>query len=189
MNRETWLDKACKRMMPWLGRCENALPFETPLVSVGWPKGHRGRGNAIGQCWDKKTSGDTKRAHIFIAPNLVEAKDVLSTLLHELIHASVGTACGHRKAFRKVALELDFKPPMRSTPMGESLAQVIDDVAEDLGPYPHPGLNHTKKVKVGSRLVKVECIECGCILRMTQKWIDSPGVPTCGCGGHMQWGE
>lgn len=35
----------------------------------------------------------------------------------------------------------------------------------------------------GSRLLKLTCEGCGCVVRMTRKWIDTAGAPTCGCGG------
>jgi len=33
---------------------------------------------------------------------------------------------------------------------------------------------------------KVTCEECGCAVRMTRKWLEEAGAPTCGCGGEMQ---
>jgi hypothetical protein len=33
-------------------------------------------------------------------------------------------------------------------------------------------------------LLKVTC-ECGCVVRMTRKWLDEVGPPTCGCGTAM----
>jgi len=184
MNREEWLDKACKHMKPWVLACADASEFEDPLLSVGWPKGHRGRGTAIGQCWDKTASGDKERAHIFIGPNLTDAKDVLATLLHEMVHASVGTRCGHRKEFRKVGLALGFVMPMTTSlaPKDGPLDKMLEIIAKDLGDYPHPGLSNRDKKKPGSRLLKVECVACGCIARMTRKWLDEVGPPTCGCG-------
>jgi len=37
----------------------------------------------------------------------------------------------------------------------------------------------------GTRMLKVVCQECGCVVRMTRKWLDEVGEPTCGCGGKM----
>lgn len=37
----------------------------------------------------------------------------------------------------------------------------------------------------GSRMLKVSCADCGCVIRMTRTWLDSAGAPTCGCGGTM----
>lgn len=38
-------------------------------------------------------------------------------------------------------------------------------------------------------MLKVTCKECGCAVRMTRKWLDEVGAPTCGCGGGMQQEE
>lgn len=32
---------------------------------------------------------------------------------------------------------------------------------------------------------KVECEQCGCIVRMTRGWMADAGLPVCGCGGRM----
>ena len=37
----------------------------------------------------------------------------------------------------------------------------------------------------GTRMIKVTCADCGCVVRMTRKWLDEQGAPTCGCGGAM----
>lgn len=39
--------------------------------------------------------------------------------------------------------------------------------------------------KQTTRLCKVKCRDCGCLLRMTRTWIERVGLPTCGCGGRM----
>lgn len=36
-----------------------------------------------------------------------------------------------------------------------------------------------------TRLRKVECSECGCILRMSRAAMAKCGMPTCGCGARM----
>ena len=184
-NRETWLIDACEHLQPWVRECTDAKEFTPPCISVGFPRGSRGRGHTLGQCWDKSVSGDGERSHIFIAPDQTDEQEILRIILHELIHASVGTRCGHRKEFRKVALELGFKPPMTSTPVGDVLKNRLANVATVLGAYPHPGLSYKDQKKPGSRLLKVDCSRCGCIIRMTNKWIQEVGTPTCGCGEPM----
>ena len=42
--------------------------------------------------------------------------------------------------------------------------------------------------KQGTRLKKVECISCGYVVRITQKWIDI-GLPVCVCGMPMSQEE
>lgn len=36
-----------------------------------------------------------------------------------------------------------------------------------------------------TRMLRVECPSCGCLLRMTRTWIDRAGLPSCGCGARM----
>lgn len=38
----------------------------------------------------------------------------------------------------------------------------------------------------GSRLLKCECIDCGYLARVTQKWIDKHGPPRCAVEAHGQ---
>lgn len=185
--REDWLLEAVAQMKGWVVDTTDGQEFEDPFVSVGFPKGGRGgKFTRVGECWDKASSGDKERAHIFIIPTLTDPVEILHILLHELIHASVGNACGHRKEFRKVAVELGLKPPMTATTPSEPLKRVLEGLSKELGEYPHPGLKPMPRGLKGSRLIKVECFSCGCILRMTNKWLETVGTPTCGCGNEME---
>lgn len=186
--REEWLNDAAKAMKPWLLEHEAGKDYEDPLISVGFPKGSRGKStnNVIGQCWDKATSQDKQRAHIFVVPTLTDEIEVLAVLLHELVHASVGTQCGHRGPFKQLATGLGLEGKMTATVPGEMLKIKLELLRRELGEYPHAGLKVPKRGSVGSRLLKVACPECGCILRMTQKWLDEVGPPTCGCGTDME---
>jgi hypothetical protein len=187
LNREQWLDAAAQEMKSWLLECKDSDDYPDPLISVGFPKGSRGRNTsrAIGQCWDKSTSGDKQRAHIFIIPTLTDHETVLATLLHELVHACVGNQCGHRGPFKSVAVEVGLTGKMTATVASDALKPRLESIVQKLGDYPHPGLEQPKRGSVGSRLLKVECPRCGCIIRMTAKWLDSVGPPTCGCDTPM----
>jgi len=186
-NREEWLNQACRHMQPWVESAAEGQKFKAPLISVGFPKGSRGgKGSTtIGQCWSEKVSGDKERSHIFIIPTITDPVQVLDIILHELIHASVGTECGHKKAFRKVALEVGLLPPMTATTASQALKRDLVRLSESLGEYPHPGLTVPKRGSKGSRMRKVMCVNCGCIIRMTGVWLRDIGPPTCGCGGAM----
>lgn len=185
--REEWLNAAAKEMKTWV-RLAGGDDYIDPLISVGFPKGSRGKSatNAIGQCWDKSASEDKQRAHIFVIPTMNDPIEVLAVLLHELIHASVGTECGHRGPFKEVATGVGLEGKMTATVPGESLRIRLELLKRDLGDYPHSALKPRKRGEVGSRLIKVDCDACGCIIRMTQKWIDEVGPPICGCGNEMQ---
>ena len=34
-------------------------------------------------------------------------------------------------------------------------------------------------------MIRIQCVSCGCLARMTRKWLADPGPPTCACGGYM----
>jgi len=187
MTREQWLNDAAQAMHSWL-LAAGGNEYKAPLVSVGFPKGSRGKSaaNAIGQCWDKSVSEDKARAHIFIVPTMTEPVEVLAVLAHELVHASVGTECGHRGPFRKVAVALGLEGQMTATVAGDALRGRLTALSESLGDYPHTKLTPRKRGSIGSRLIKVECLSCGCIVRMSRKWLDEIGAPCCACGQNME---
>ena len=62
----------------------------------------------------------------------------------------------------------------------------IKELIGQIGPYPHARLVASNRPKTQTtRMLKVTCQQCGCVVRMTRKWLDEAGVPTCGCGGEM----
>lgn len=178
MTREEWLLLAAEKMRPWLEAVGATWPAKF-RVSVGFPKGAR---KAIGQCWNTVCSAD-KAAEIFVHPALEKLEPVLSTLLHELVHACVGVEHGHRKPFIKVAKALGFNAPWKSTPASPELSAKLLELGKSLPPFPHAALaDLQKEKKQGTRMLLVSCAMCGCKVRMTQKWLDTAGAPACGCG-------
>lgn len=119
---------------------------------------------------------------IFISPALAEHGVVLSTLAHELVHATVGLAAKHGKAFKQCALEIGLEGKMTATHAGEKLALRLNTIARELGTYPHDVLKGATATngekKQGTRLIKVECACCGYTARTTAKWLDL-GAPLC----------
>ena len=175
MNREGWLNEAvvALRTNIWTDAPE-------VLVSVGWPGGRGKKDNVIGQCWPQ----EGKPAHVFISPTLIERNEVLTTLLHELIHAAQPVGTGHRGSFVQQARELGFTKPWTSTPATpELLAQLT---AIELSEYPHTKLSPMpKKTVQTTRMVKFSCSECGWTGRATRTWLNK-GCPTCPCGTTMK---
>lgn len=177
-NREGWLHQGVEMMRSWFN---GSLPKQVQ-VSVGFPK--YSKGNAIGQCWSNALAAD-KLHHIFITPKIDDPVEALAILAHELVHAAVGIKASHGPAFREVALSIGLEGRMKATVAGEELKKKLQQMTTTLGAYPHGALNPSSdRDKQGTRLVKVEC-ECGCVVRMTRKWLDTVGEPTCGCGSRM----
>lgn len=91
----------------------------------------------------------------------------------------------------------NLEPPTDGNPAGNGQAGGIDlmaFLATLLGPGQTVGgctAGHgarggrSRGKGSGSRLLKVECGACGCNVRMTRKWIETAGTPTCGCGNPM----
>lgn len=182
--REEWLNEAADRLNDLIEPTTGLKPSSNILVSCGWPRRDRG-GKVIGQCWNK--SSGTGKHHIFISPTLSSPAAVLPTLLHELIHAADDCKSQHKGAFRRAWKALGFEgKPTESTP-GKELRATLKALAADLGPYPHSTLNPAaSEKKQSTRMLKVECPRCGCVVRMTRKWIEEAGTPTCACGEQME---
>ncbi len=143
-------------MRPWFKEKEFPLP-ETILVSVGFPK--YGSSKAIGQCWDAETSmGELKAPHIFIHPNQINEVRILDILLHELIHAAVGCKHGHKGPFKRLALEFGLAGKMTATfaEIGSEIYNELLKIAEELGPFPHIGLQPPVKQKVPAKWVRLK---------------------------------
>jgi hypothetical protein len=183
VNREAYLEAATDRMRAWFEPTGSALP---PVrVSVGWParSATSASRRRIGECWSPDCAED-KTHHIFISPCLGTAEEALPVLVHELVHAAVGLACGHKGAFRKVATQLGLQGKMTSTTPGPELVARVNELILELGTYPHAKLDKTNRPKQSTRMLKLACPDCGYSVRTTAKWIEV-GLPRCPCGTGM----
>lgn len=134
--REAWLDAAARRMRPWILKA-GGEKYPEPLLSVGLPsKGAlSAKRRRIGECWNEKHADG--RCAIFVSPTLDKSLAVVDVLLHELIHASVGTDCGHKGAFATVARAIGLEGKLTATHAGEELKGRLEDLCASLGPLPH----------------------------------------------------
>lgn len=181
--REEWLIAAAEKLNDMIAEHTDLKPSANVLVSAGWPRRDRG-GKVIGQCFAKKASQG--KHHIFISPMLPSAAKVLPTLLHELIHAADDCASSHKGAFRKAWKALGFTGKPTCSEPGKELKETLRELAGELGPYPHTKLEPVQIEKPQTtRMLKVVC-RCGCVVRMTRKWLDDRGAPTCACGLQME---
>ncbi len=180
--REAWLQRATVRLVPLIDACGVKVP-EKVHVSVGFPKGTRGRQPAIGQCFHKEASADAA-PHVFICPTQGDAARVLDILAHELIHTATQGA-GHKGEFVRVAKAVGLKRPWTATTAGEELGLALRALAAELGPYPHAVLTPGgKRAKSSNRQFKFVC-GCGTIARhgyqefeaVCRKLVDGPSGP------------
>src|SRR5262252_596663 len=100
--RETWLAKASAAIAVMFAKAGFPIPANV-RVSCGLPsRGAFTKARVIGQAWASRASRD-KHYEVFISPTIDAAGLVLSTLVHELVHVTVGIEAGHRGAFVKCA--------------------------------------------------------------------------------------
>jgi hypothetical protein len=185
MNREQWLNECIQRLRPDFERLGHPLP-EKIRASCSWPSksGLANKKRRIGEAWSAKNSAD-QSCEVFISPVLKHPVEVSATLVHELVHCAVGVEEGHKGRFTRLAKAVGLEGKMTASRPGESLTARLREITDGIGPYPHAELTHSNAPKTqGCRLLKVVC-ECGCVVRMTRKWLDEVGPPTCGCGGAM----
>lgn len=187
--REEWLVAAVEALRPLF----SALTDETlpaVRVSVGWPGGNGRKNSVIGQCWSTKVAADSV-SQLFISPVLDDAVRVLDVLSHELIHAIDDCESGHKGRFAKIAKALGLTGKMTATVAGDELKAQLEEIAAELGEYPHaalvnPGAGAEGPKKQSTRMMKVECAEgSGYKARMTRQWLEEFGAPICPCHNEV----
>ena len=178
--REGWLEAAIQEMTPWIEVQGHELP--EILVSVGFPKGARGKSSAIGQCWYANCD-EGEHNHIFVSPELRDEPRILDVLLHEMCHAALGGGVGHKAPFKKLATSVGLEGKMTATVASDGLNERLAALVKGtLGPIPHSKLTPGSGIKKQTtRLLKVECEACGYIARVTAKWLEQAGAPICPC--------
>lgn len=131
----------------------------------------------------------------------LKSHDMGGTLIHGLAHAendflNIQDCSGrrHNKKFKSMAERLGLKVEAGKsvgygyTDLDEGAKSFLCKINFDRRPFQMSRLGEgdaKKKKGPGSRLVKVECPDCGYVVRTTQKWIDN-GLPTCACGQEME---
>ena len=173
--RESWLLAAVDLIRPIFEAKRHQIPLDV-MVSCGFASTGT-RSHHIGQCWSRNSSTNDKN-QVFISPTLIEPVDVLDTLVHELVHAVDDCKHMHGKEFKKIALSLGMKGPMRSACAGPELKSVLEKIAHQLGHYPHGGLKVTHKKGSSRARARARCAECGFQVPMYRKFL-AYGPPLC----------
>jgi hypothetical protein len=183
INRETWLQEATGYFRHTLFE-HKGYSVPNVKVSVGFPGGGSAR-KRIGEHWSPDASIDGLGS-VFISPVLDGTAEVLAVLVHELVHAVVGNKHGHGKVFKRCALAVGLEGKMRSTNASKALiSDFFEHIEKRLGPYPHGRLNLNKRPtkKQTTRMIKMECPECGYIARASIGAIEKHGAVLCPCNG------
>jgi hypothetical protein len=177
--REEWLHAFTDAARPMFKELGYELP-KTLRLSVGFTsKGARSK--RIGECWSNESSEDGV-CEIFITPLLGDAARIADILTHELIHATVGVAAGHKKPFVDCMKAVGLAGKPTATVAGDGWWKWAQPILDDLGDLPHaklaqPGGGASKQT---TRMLKCECGSCGFTFRTTAKWLEAAdGMVRC----------
>lgn len=214
-NREEYLNRGAEliinKVMVPAGFDVNASTGDPLIdrlrVACGWPTNRATSKNlrAVGQCFDPSVSA-SGYTEIFISPFLSEASEVLPALVHEIVHAAVGTNEKHGKAFKQACLMIGLDGKATQTIPNDALTKTLVAISAELGEYPHAKMDVTTLPKQTTRLLSAVCPNANCAtfnggdvykVRITQRWVMSfpnlvtpeateftpTSLPYCGCCG------
>lgn len=189
MNREQWLMESVKMLTPLFGKLNKEIPAKL-RASCGFPsKNPLGMGKrSIGECWPITVSTDGTH-ELFVSPTIDEPLEVLGVLVHEVVHAVVGTKEKHAGMFKIVATAIGLEGKMTATTVGYRLQEPLKRISEKLGPYPHKKIDCSKmekKKKESNPLVKAVCPDCEYLIKIKPELVAEFGLPTCPCGTEFQ---
>ena len=148
------------------------------------------RSTTLGQCFPPELSEDKVNTQIIISPLLDNPVRVLDIQSHELCHDQVGCEHGHdatftraRKAIglwgkNKATNEYVVNGKSTDTKAGPELTATLQEIADELGPYPHSALDTSERKKQSTRMIKCQCPECGMVVRASRKALEN-GPPHC----------
>jgi hypothetical protein len=174
LERQQWLELAAEALRDRFRDAGYTIPQKI-RVSIGWPKRAASCG-AIGECWSTEASSD-RHAELFISPEITDGAHILDVLAHELVHATVGTAEGHGKPFKRCALKVGLCGPMRATTASPEFITWGEVLFKRIGRYPAGFLIDTPKQ--GTRLHRCQCSACGYLVRVARVWLAQSGPPIC----------
>ena len=139
MTREEWLLKAIEILRADLQHI-TPLPSRIEILD-DWPDGvgYTESGSIFGACFDLSGYDGSGYPSIFITPLFSDPLEILKTLVHELIHASIGCKYQHGLLFQNPAALIGLKPLHNkwTTTFADKKLQVrLGEIADILGPYP-----------------------------------------------------
>lgn len=185
--REEWLTLAVTLLAPLFDEQSYKVPANI-RVACGFPSVNPfgSKKQRIGECWASTASKDD-HFEVFISPVLADEPRVLGVLVHEIVHAVVGLAAGHKKPFKDCAVAVGLEGKMTATTEGVELVERLHALAPRLGKYPHAEMSKmtTLRKTQTTRMLKIVCPGCGWTARTAQKHIDA-GLPTCACGEEIK---
>lgn len=185
MTREEWLKRAVRTLRPLLRKAgiEMRSRWQVSMSLTG-------KRNAIGLCCYEAMSGSGKTVNIMVCPTLSDPIDVLDTLVHEMIHASLPLGTHHGSKFVKACKCVGWTTG-KPTSAGASaeMREVLRRVADFLGPFPHDALKMFsvtgKGTKGGYWPVFESPVDPRYRIQISAKALEKFGPPLCPISGQV----
>ena len=141
--REEWLTTAYERLIPTVEK-HGKVP-DTVHTICSWPSGSIRK--IVGECYKPEWTGDGS-IYITISPMLRDPRQVLHTMLHEMVHA-IGQK-GHGKKFQAVCHRIGLitessHSSLEPTDRSPELELRFTEIIQELGDYPHVQLKPPAK--------------------------------------------
>lgn len=184
--REAWLMTAVENFREiFTEKTGEEIPDKV-RVSTGWTK--RARKGSIGWTWISGAAED-KVNNVFISPEIDNSVEVLSVLLHELIHVVDDCQHGHTGAFKQMWAALGFTGKATCSTPGEELRDHLEAMTVLMGDYPHAKMltnaesgKGTVPKKQTARQIKFTCAENpDNKVRISRGNVAKYGAPLCQC--------
>ena len=195
--RETYLSAAAVALQREVFTSAGIKPREWSKrryrVGCGFPIGFRGSRSGkviMGQAFDPSISADGT-FEVFINPIIDRPIDVIAVLAHELVHVWTGIQCGHRGEFATVARAIGLAGKLTATVPGDELRGKLEGIVETLGDYPHAKIDPNSRKKQGTRLLKLQCSDCGWTARVSSlqanRLHSESACPVCASVDTLKW--
>jgi len=126
--RKAWLSNAVAELRPLFNCAGYKVPENVRVTCARL--GRRTSGCHYSPSWSSNGNHE-----IFINCSIRSAHEVISTLVHEMVHASAANT-GHGKDFKKIAFAVGLIGPMQNTDAGPVLSRWIKKFVKRWGPYP-----------------------------------------------------
>lgn len=184
-NREQWLTEICLALEPLFAAKGYGLKSKPYRITCGWPCRFATSitQRRVGECHSIESSAGGV-SEIFISPAIADSLEVAGVVCHELIHVAVGNKAGHKGPFKAAMKYIGLGGKPTCAMPGADLNDTIRKILKSVGNYPHSPLKGIPKLAAkSSSVVKLECPDCGCIVRMSKKWLTDAAEPVCACGG------
>jgi hypothetical protein len=186
LNREAWLNEIGAKLTPVIEEAaglvygdKRKMPKWT--ATVGFPS--RGalslKKRVIGQCWPGMKGKDGGH-QLFISPVIHENIEVVATMAHEMVHAIDNCEHHHKGPFVRMVKAIGLIGKPTATEAGPEFIELIKPFIKEVKKFPHTPIVANPKFKAQTtRLLKVNCEQCGYVVRVTKKWVEEAGTPIC----------